>query len=261
MKLAQWNYVGPRSTPQEVRDLRKSVFDAQKTLGQAIVHKHRWTDKDVKEGRATPCPFHDENYDSDMWDPYCFGTGILGGWDDGIITFITIADTQEDVFRVSPQGLLMHETHPGFIAPWVPNMGDDDLIIAGQFDIKTWDLLDETDRYVLKQVTPRTMRGFGKAQAGYKISQQGEMDRLAAGDPRLNVPIVFDYGSVPGIPRQSSVSYPAHITGDPIPGTQTSFTQDVRIIGLPSNQSQFGLAVRITGISGGTHIFFEDPEY
>src|SRR4051812_22412692 len=145
MKLAQWNYLGPRSTPQDVRTLRKETFDFHLDKGQPVILKHHWNWKDVREGRAQRCPFHDIDYDGDgQWDPYCFGTGFLGGWADGVITFVTIGDTQQDTIRILPQGQLLFETHPGFTAPWIPKIGDTDLLITGEFDPMTWELLEES---------------------------------------------------------------------------------------------------------------------
>jgi hypothetical protein len=136
MKIAQWNYLGPRSTPQEVRDLRKASFDYHRTYGMPIVHKHKWNAQDVREGRAVRCPFDDISYDSGSIEcPYCFGTGFLGGWDDGAITYITLADTPTDTIRPTSEGLLILETHPAFTAPWTPIMGDGDLIITADLNL------------------------------------------------------------------------------------------------------------------------------
>lgn len=276
MKIAQWNYLGPRSTPQEVRDLRKSSFDHHRELGQAIVHKHKWTLKDVREGRTRMCPLHDETLDGgdSAWDPYCFGTGILGGWADGVITFISIADTQEDRIRFGPEGVLLFETHPNFTAPWVPEMADGDFIITADFKMDTWDIVEEFERYDLQEVTPKTMRGFKKNQRGYRVHQQGNLDKIPEGDYRYNVPIVFDYGNVPSPgpipPGGDPTDYPI----PPVGGYVTAFTKDVRITGdepgLRSYRVQDTLivgfgdsatrtqSVSITGTSSGTHVIFEE---
>src|SRR5436853_5860447 len=89
-------YLGPRSTPQDVRDMRQSTFEYQRKYGMPIIHKHRWNTRDVKTGLAVVCPYHDVAYGSDFSNcPYCFGTGYLGGYADAQIFYATFADTAE----------------------------------------------------------------------------------------------------------------------------------------------------------------------
>lgn len=263
MKIAQWNYLGPRSTPHEVRTLRKESFDYHRKLGQPIVHKHRWNLKDVREGRAQMCPFHDDILESDrQWDPYCFGTGILGGWADGVITYISIADTQQDTIQIGPQGQLLLETHPAFTAPWVPTMGDDDLIILADFDAVSWEITEEHERYILREVTPVSMRGFETNRGGYKVHQQGNMDKLPYGDPYYDVPIVFDYTNVPIPPdptpdtRDSSMEFFVKLYGDE-QGTSSRLSQDVRVTAL-GDTSNVSVGVRVGSSGGGTNVIFEE---
>lgn len=201
--IAQWNYLGPRSTPQEVRDLRASSFDFHKTLGKAVIHKHRWNAQDVRDGKAVLCPFRDLVYDSSHIScEYCFGTGYLGGWDDGAITFLTISDATQDTLRVGREGIIYLDQHPGFTAPWVPLIGDGDLLIKADLDSDNWDIIQEHERYELREVTPVTMRGFqkGSQPREYRVNQQGQLDRLPIGHPWYDVPVVFDYGAVPEAP-------------------------------------------------------------
>lgn len=275
MKIAQWNYLGPRSTPQEVRTLRKSSFEYHHTYGQAVVHKHKWNLKDVRDGKAKICPFHDVAIDSDrQWDKYCFGTGILGGWADGVISFIILADAQEDRIRFGPEGVLLFETHPQFTAPWVPEMGDGDFLITADFQLDTWDIINEHERYELQEVTPKTMRGFKKHQRGFRVHQQGNVDKIPYGDVRYDVPIVFDYGNVPTPgpvpPGGDPDDYPI-----PPPGGYVSmFARDVRITGVEAgltswhatnasirgygNTSSTTRGVRLNAEAPGSHVIFEE---
>lgn len=276
MKIAQWNYLGPRSTPQEVRDLRKASFEYHIDKGMPVVHKHKWTPQDVREGRARKCPYHDISYEGSSTEcPYCFGTGILGGWDDAAITFITIADAPIDTIRPTPEGILVLDTHPQFTAPWVPPMGDGDIIITADFEPDNWDIITERERYVLREVTQRTMRGFQKKvqTREYRVHQEGQIDKLPFGDYRYDVPLVFDYGAVPD-------PGPIPPGGDPddypTDGTRTSFEITVAVVGgdygVTSSRDQdvrleaYGFdaiaswAVRITGEEGGSIVIF-DEEY
>lgn len=273
MKLSQWNYLGPRSTPQEVRDLRQSSFDFHRTLGQAVVHKHKWNLKDVRDGKARLCPFHDVTLNQDSIDPYCFGTGILGGWADGVVTFISRADAQQDTIKFGPQGVLLFETHPDFTAPWTPEMGDGDMFITADFAMDTWDIIEEHERYDLQEVTPKTMRGFHKNQRGYRVHQAGNLDKIPYEDYRYNVPIVFDYSNVPtvvipigGDPDDYPIPPPGsfvsgYVQGVTIigveedTGTESEYAQDVSIIGKGTTTS-LAIGARLNAEVPGAKVIF-----
>jgi hypothetical protein len=274
MRIAEWNYFGPRSTPHEVRDLRKASFQYHQTLGMPIVHKHKWNEIDVREGRAQHCPFHDIAYDESNIDcPYCFGTNFLGGWDNGAITYITIADAATDTIKQTEQGVLYIDTHPTFTAPWVPTMGDEDIIITADFDSQTWDIIVERERYVLREVTARTMRGFqAKVQTReYKVHQEGAIDKLPLTDYRYKVPIIFDYGAVPLPPvvppggdpddypsgySTTSFNIGVRVTGGEY-GQTSVMSQDVRVFGGGTN-SAVAYGVRITGKDPGSVVIFDN---
>lgn len=234
MKLAQWNYLGPKSTPHDIRNTRRAAFDWHRNKGEPIIHKHRWNWKDVEQGKTRRCPLHNAAYDSDsQWDQYCFGTGFLGGWADAVVTFASIADAQEDTIKILPGGQLLYETHPGFTAPWTPLMGDGDLLIRGTFDFNTWNVVEETDRYILQEVTPFTIRGERSHRQGFKIQQRGNLDRLPDKHRWLDVPYVFDYNDVPDQPvvppGGDPLNYPTGLTEFEIPvmvyGEETDYTE------------------------------------
>lgn len=240
MKIAQWNYLGPKSVPHEVRDLRKASFDYHLELGMPIIHKHKWTAADVRDGKVKVCPFHDDLYGRSLVQcNYCFGTGYIGGWDDGAITFVTFSDAQEDQIKLTPEGLLYFDSHPQFTSPWVPTLGDGDIIITADFELDTWTVIEEQERYVLREVTPRTMRGFqSRVQTReYKVHQEGQLDKLALDDYRYRVPIVFDLTTVPmplptpAAPPTSSREQQVRVTGkNPTPPISTR-EQVVRVTG------------------------------
>jgi hypothetical protein len=79
-------------------------------------------------------------------------------------------------------------------------LGDGDLFIRGIFDFSTWEILEETDRYVLQEVTPFTIRGIRSNRHGFKIQQKGNLDRLPPQHRWMDVPYVFDYSKVPDAP-------------------------------------------------------------
>lgn len=278
MRIAQWNYLGPRSTPQEVRSLRKHSFESHRTHGMPVIHKHKWTPQDVRDGKARWCPFHDIAYDgSSVECEYCFGTGILGGWSDAAITFITLADAPEDELQILPSGVIMSQRHPTFTGPWVPAMGDGDLIITADFEYDTWEIIEEQERYVLREVEQRTMRGFQKKvqTREYRVHQEGQIDELPHGDYRYDVPLVFDYGAVedpvipPGgdpddypVPGQGHLSHA--VWGIQVRGGefgQTIATERIVQLDTLGSNSVRTTGVRVEGESGGVIIVFEEENY
>lgn len=208
--------LGPAGTPQEVKDLRKSSFDLHDELGYPVIFKHRWNHDDVLAGLTWPCPYHDELYGDrePSWDTTCFGTGYVGGYADGEIVFVTIQDTQETQIKIGPTGVLTMDMHPALTAPWLPLMGDGDLIIMADFEPSTWTITDMHERYVLRDVTPVTMRGPGWGRQNgavihrQRISQQSQLDRLPVGHSLYEVPVVFDYSHVPVDPTPPYVPEP-----------------------------------------------------
>lgn len=197
----RFKWLGPKGIPQDILDLRKSSLDYHLNLGTPVYHKHKWNLRDLREGKVMRCPLnHDETYGQGrQWDPYCFGTGLLGGFADAVLVFVTLGDTVQDVIQANEQGVLMMQRHPQLSAPWYPEMGDGDIIVTGEFD-EEMKFVKEKDRYVLSEVTPTTMRGFPKGARRaieYKVSQTGQVDLLPYGHQYYNVPLDFDEGNIP----------------------------------------------------------------
>lgn len=262
-------YLGSRTDPQDILDMRKASMDFHRTMGQLVIHKHKWNEQDVREGRAQHCPFHSDVYERGEYDPYCFGTGYLGGFSDGVLVPVTIGDAQEDVFKPNSQGVLIHERHPGLIAPWTPDMGDTDIIIVVEIDPKTEDIVQMGDRYELREITPRTIRGPAfkttRNMKPFKVSQDAMIDLLPYAHPFYNIPINFDYNNIPWptppdypIPagyKYASFEIGVHIVGEELQGTKSTRAQDVRM--GTYTQSTKEADVRIVGDSGGTHFHFD----
>lgn len=238
--------LGPRSTPQDVKDLRRSNWDYHKTYGMPVVHKHKWDMFDVRKGLAKKCPYHNmPGYESDFSScPYCFGTGILGGWADGQIAYVTFSDATENTIRVGPQGVLLFDREPQMVAPWLPEMGNGDLIVTADFDDNTFDILQERDRFTLKEVTPVTLRGFQKKvqTVEYRVQQSAQVDRVPDFDILYNVPLIFDYTDLPPTPEDPSSQ-----------GATSSVTRDIRIIGVAStDRVEVLVPLRIFGAGTNT---------
>lgn len=242
-------YVGPRSTPQDIIDMRRSTFEYHKMYGIPVVHKHRWNVRDEKAGRTIKCPYHyDVAYQQDFSGcPYCFGTGYLGGYADGQIIYATFSDVVEDRIRVGPQGVLLFDREPQVVFPWLPDMGNGDLIITAEFEPDTQSVIDTLDRFVMKEVTPITIRGFQRKvqTVEFKVQQNAMMDRVPDLDHLNDVPLIFDYSNLPPVPSVPPGGDPSDYPD--AAETITSVTKDIRIIGiLASNQTQRLQDIRIS---------------
>lgn len=242
-------YVGPRTTPQEIRDLRQSSLDFHRTMGMPVIHKHRWNFRDFQEGRVQRCPLHDEQYGSAdySYDEICFGTGFVGGFADGMLTYVTIADSSEDTVRIGPGGTLIAHTTPGFTAPWTPDMGDGDLLITGDFNNEL-ELTYPRERYLLGQVDTVTMRGFQRQvqTREFVINQAGQLTKLPWEHVFYNVPLVFDPNIVPPDPvvppGGDPDDYPEGV------GTYTESSRVVMVIGQGAMLSVTERAAKVTGL-------------
>ena len=211
--------VGPAArTPREVRELRRRTLEFHHRLGVPVIFKRRKTLEDVEAGNEVRCPYHfNIQYQSDLSGcPYCFGTGILGGYDSGLIVYVSPGDAPEDLFQLTENGLLTRMTHPQWTAPWTPEMHDGDLIIYADFDPDTLEVITTSDRFELDQVTPVAPRGA--APLGYAshrdrntytytptkdllVAQNFRADLLPKGSFYYNVPIVEpDLSSYPPLP-------------------------------------------------------------
>lgn len=200
MKLAVYNSVDPRA-PADVQEFRRSALEAQMMYGEPVVLKSRYTERDVEEGRAIRCPYdHDATFEQGrQWDPYCFGTGYLGGFADGVITFVTIADAPVDKIRLDRSGGLYMQQEPQMIAPWTPTIGEGDLIITGRFHKDNWTVIELLDRYLIDEVTPSTLRGHSEYPDPdrYVTQQNCQITLLPHTHELYQVPIVFDYDAPP----------------------------------------------------------------
>ncbi len=266
--------LGGPGTPQEIKDIRKSSFDLHEELGYPVVFKHRWNILDEREGRATKCPYHDELYEQSPRNcEYCFGTGYVGGFADGQVVYVTLQDAPTDIIKLTPQGLLQMDQHPQMTAPWLPEMGDGDMVILADFNPRNWDIQDVHERYTLRQVNPITMRGPGwnrmssTTSKRLRVSQESAADKLPYGHEFYEIPIIFNYDDVPPDPTAPDDpnppidgTYSAHDVSVRIRGAeQTAFpsstTRDVRVAVIGNNTSTSS-DIRIKGKGAGTIIDF-----
>lgn len=114
-----------------------------------------------------------------------------GGYGPGFITWMVEPDIAVDVFRINEQGVMVQTESAQGIAPWYPNLGDNDLCINVDLDKGEAVVTDVTERFQLKLTNPNTIRGFGVRanNQDYKISQQFAMARIPENQIWYDVPV------------------------------------------------------------------------
>jgi hypothetical protein len=224
--------VGPPYTPQEIKRLRRENMDICRKMGQPVVYRHMWNEDDVTEGVARRCPAcWDEAYDQVRNDcPVCFGFGFAsveetvnqdmwidtsgqvvedaspgsgwvrapryGGFGESVLTWLMEPDVAVDVFRISDQGTMIRTFDATGVAPWFPNLADNDLCVNVQLSPNDYSIVSTHDRFQLKMVQPITIRGFGKrgrpTGAGgqaYRVAQSFQMSKAPANTSLYEVPV------------------------------------------------------------------------
>lgn len=198
MIIASFKEVGPPTTPQEIKRLRREVMDLSRKMGQPVVFRHMWNQDDVERGYAKKCPAcYDSAYEQARNDCLvCFGFGFAstelspnvdlwinpdgilvettspgngwvrapryGGFTGSILTWLIEPDVAVDVFRINEQGVMIRTFDAQGVAPWFPALSDNDLCINVMLAENDYSIIDTGDRWQLKMVQQLTVRGFGK---------------------------------------------------------------------------------------------------
>lgn len=224
-------YLGDAGIPQDILRRRKQTQQTMRRMGTPVLIKHMFDIDDVTKGIAEPTVNFDTTYgQSTQDDPLSYGVGYQSvetqpgewvtparelivsdnpqegwvpapkyrGYGPGYLTYAIIPDAPEDVFRLTPEGALLHTQISRTQLPWWPFCGDNDLLIVCQIDIQE-KIIETYERYQLKQVTPITMRGRDRlgrkefqataANNRFWIGQYSEMVKVPETDPIYNVEV------------------------------------------------------------------------
>lgn len=234
-------YIGPRNTtdkvqgdvnaPQDVKRRRRDVENIMRRMGTPMLHKHRYNDRDFKNGIVDKSEVYDDIYEQTRnRDPLSYGVGYVSkelstdewyndvgtivksgtspgtgwtqapryrGYGPGTITYIIEPDRAEDFFKATPGGPLFKVQTAMGIAPWWPDMNDNDLLINVSLDAQG-NIVDTFERFELKNVNPVSMRGldsrgrkeytenFGNSRV---MNQTFEMTRIPENDIAYEVEV------------------------------------------------------------------------
>lgn len=219
--------VGPPNTPQEIKRFRRQSGDLLRRMGEPVVHMHKYTPEDEHRGVAIPCPacrslrsgqtrqdcpvcygfgWVSRATNPDMWidargnltsQPTDIPAPLFGGFAEPVLTRIIEPDVATDEFRLSDQGVMTRVQEAQGIAFWTPEMYDGDMIVNVSVASDGITPNDIADRFILRQVMPQTIRGWGIRTNNRRelVGQKFEMDRVVSGNNALRVPVGgIEYG-------------------------------------------------------------------
>lgn len=188
-------YIGEHNVPSDIRQLRRSVFQVMRRMGQPVIVKHMYNDHDAKVGLAQPSPIAADGYGQQVRnrDPFSFGSGYCSiqlstdewvnpttgsivtsvtspgptyaqapmyrGYGPGYLTYIIEPDTPLDLFKLSSAGALIKIQSQTVVSGWYPEINDNDLLINVEMDADGH-VSDSHERYQAKMSRPITMRGL-----------------------------------------------------------------------------------------------------
>lgn len=221
-------HVGPPSTHQEIKRLRRQVGDMLRRYGQPVVYFKAWNLEDLANGLAVRCPAcYDDTYGQSREDcEVCFNTTLVsavdsadhyiteegflttettdivapafGGFREPVLTRITQPDAGTDIFRLNEQGVLVRTQDATAVAYWYPTMGDNDIVVDVTLGVDQSTVIAAAARYQLKQVQPITIRGWGKRthDQAYTVQQQFEMNTIPIENILHQIAIPVTYGVI-----------------------------------------------------------------
>lgn len=214
-------YVGQSNVPQDVKRRRRQVFDAMHRLGTPVIIKHMFNDDDVEAGIAERSPNYQSAYgQSRTADPLSFGIGYVSvekspnewlsptgatvqsstspgegfiaapkhrGFGQGYLTYVVEPDAAEDVFKLVSSGALIKVQTATAVAPWFPEIDDNDLLINVVLDGQG-NVVQALERFQAKQTNPISMRG---------LDRRGRREASEDGGNRFVVNQTFEMALVP----------------------------------------------------------------
>ena len=188
-------YVGAPDTPKSIRDLRANNLDTMRWVGSPVIVKHMYNDRDFQEGKALRSPNWSDTYGQPRHtDPLSHGVGYVSietsdnewvsptgalvvsdtspgegyvpapkyrGFGPGYLIYMIVPDAAEDVFKLSETGALIRVQEATAMAPWYPEINDNDLITLVELD-DTERVVTTYERYQAKMTGPVSVRGTNR---------------------------------------------------------------------------------------------------
>jgi hypothetical protein len=189
-------YVGEESAPQDIKRLRRQVYDMMRRMGQPVIIKKMLTIDDVNNGFAERSPNFDNIYGQTRNnDHFSWGSGFVSkeksddewidpssgdiiksdyasnsswvkapkyrGYGPSIVTYLIQPDAAQDFFTLTPTGAMIQVQTSQVTMGWFPKVNDNDLIINIELDENGF-VASTTRRYQAKLTNPITIRGLDR---------------------------------------------------------------------------------------------------
>ena len=198
-------YVGEAQIPQDIKRLRRQIYDMMRQMGSPVLVKHMYNAQDVERGDAVLSSNYNSVYGQTRHnDPVSHGVGFVSaetaedewttteglivksttkpagavpapkyrGFGPGFLLYMIQPDAAEDVFKLGDTGALIKTQQAQAQAPWFPEINDNDLIINVEID-KAGNIIDTFERYQAKMTNPISMRGYGDLRGRREGTEDG----------------------------------------------------------------------------------------
>lgn len=232
MRTVTFREVGPPNTPQEIKRLRRENMDLCRKMGQPVIVRHMYSLEDVDSGVAKQCPAcFDATYGQTRNDcPVCHSFGFVsvedmplayisyinedgqvvssppsgnyvtspryGGFGVPYLTWLMEPDVAVDVFRINEQGVMVQTYDAQGVAPWFPDLSDNDLCVNVALEADGFTIAEELERFQLKLVQQVTIRGLGRRGAQrstgsqpFQVAQSFQMSKAPTNSVLYEVPL------------------------------------------------------------------------
>lgn len=186
-------YVGEKNVPRDIQRLRKSVYEVMRRMGTPVLFKKMLTEEDTFDGKVTTSDNFNPIYGQTRnRDPLSHGIGWVStevepeewinprnseivvaetqpganwpnapkyrGYGPGMLLWIIEPDAAEDFFKVTPEGSFQKIQTASAVAPWWPDINDNDLLVHVELD-KAGYIVGSNERYQTKMTNPISLRG------------------------------------------------------------------------------------------------------
>jgi hypothetical protein len=185
-------YVGERNVPHDILRLRRYVYEVCRRMGTPVLYKKMLNEDDMFTGMVTKSPAFDPVYGQTRnRDPLSHGIGFIStelstdewinpktgavtqnnkqienweaapryrGYGPGMLIYMIEPDAAVDFFKTTPEGVFQKVQTATAIAPWWPDINDNDLLIHVELD-RSGRILGTGERYQAKQSNPVSIRG------------------------------------------------------------------------------------------------------
>jgi hypothetical protein len=186
--------VGKPWVPQDVKRRRRDVENMMRRMGTPMLHKPRYNDLDFQKGIVEKSPVYDSVYEQTRAnDPFSHGVGFVSkeksdnewynsegvivksvtspgagwqkapkhrGYGPSTLTYIIQPDRAEDYYKATPGGPIFKVMDAMAIAPWWPDIDDNDILINVELDAQG-NVIGTNERFEAKNVGPVSMHGAG----------------------------------------------------------------------------------------------------